>query len=149
VSGLTVAAIVDQKVAGTLAQLNGRLEALVAEALDRELDKLIRERVLANLDARANDTESVVRVAARTTEAKTCNRCGQLQLHSPDAGHGRRAPTDRAARTPAGRRRAPRPARSSRHARPPPDRARLVLGTVAIGARLVLGSGPDRGYPRT
>jgi hypothetical protein len=45
--------LVTEKVAGRLELLDGQLEKIVLAAVDRELDRLVRELVEANLENRA------------------------------------------------------------------------------------------------
>jgi hypothetical protein len=45
VAGLDLAELVDRKVAHELPEMNGRLEQLVADAVDRELERLVAEQL--------------------------------------------------------------------------------------------------------
>jgi hypothetical protein len=60
VGGLDLAELVDRKVHDQLAGINGPLEQLVHDAIDRELDRLVHDLVDAELVARSNGATAVV-----------------------------------------------------------------------------------------
>jgi hypothetical protein len=84
---LDLVELVDRKVADELARLNGELEALVAQAVDRELDRLVRDLVKANLEGRGNGRSSVTEShrdipmteATPPAASMTCRRCGETK----------------------------------------------------------------------
>jgi hypothetical protein len=78
VDGLDLAELIDRKVAGALAEMNGRLEALVAQAVDRELDRLVRDLVEAELQTRMEEDlpQAPDDVPPPT---KTCSSCGETK----------------------------------------------------------------------
>jgi hypothetical protein len=85
--------LVEAKVADALAHANGRLEQLVAHAVDRELERLVRQLVEQNLNGRdgepqAHDpvhenTKQVAPPQAATAPAalttKRCTHCGETK----------------------------------------------------------------------
>jgi hypothetical protein len=73
-----LAEIVRVKVHDELAAMNGRLEQLVAEAVDRELDRLVRDLVQARLKERDGELPP---------PTKVCIGCGQGKpLHAFQPG---------------------------------------------------------------
>jgi ribosomal protein L37E len=64
--------LVSQKVKERLAGRNGELKALVARAVNAEVDWLVSEFLEAELGQRARDVE-------RPTPTKTCRRCGEAK----------------------------------------------------------------------
>jgi hypothetical protein len=81
VAGIDLAELVDRKVHDQLAEMNGRLEQLVHEAVGRELDRLVHDLVEQNLEDRTSAVDdgevatAVATSAAATT--KVCASCGQ------------------------------------------------------------------------
>jgi len=72
VPGLDLAELVTLRVRDELAGMNGRLGQLVAEALDRELGRLVGELVEANVAARARNVRTALprpRLRVRATGA--------------------------------------------------------------------------------
>lgn len=70
--GLDLAELVTLRVRDELAGMNGRLGQLVAEALDRELGRLVGELVEANVAARARNVRTALprpRLRVRATGA--------------------------------------------------------------------------------
>jgi ribosomal protein L40E len=65
--------LVAEKVAGRLEVLNGTVETLVVQALNRELDARVAAIVQLYLEARARPDETGPELDAAT---KVCNRCG-------------------------------------------------------------------------
>jgi hypothetical protein len=81
VAVLDLAELVNRKVHDELAQMNGRLEQLVAEAVDRELDRLVRDLVQARLEQRAEKESS------SWEPTKTCIGCCESKpLHAFQPG---------------------------------------------------------------
>jgi hypothetical protein len=78
VAGLDLAELVNRKVVHQLAEANGRSEALVAEAISRELDRLVHELVETNIENRAK-AELGDGVAQSQSASRACNRCGQIK----------------------------------------------------------------------
>jgi hypothetical protein len=122
VSGLDLAEIVERKVVDELQRMNGRLEQLVADAVDRELGAIVRQLVEQNLngagDPNGEHGEHELRdtpepaAPATTPATKTCLTCGEEK--SLDQFRPRRGSCKRCAEESRRRRRAAarEPARS-------------------------------------
>jgi hypothetical protein len=92
VVSVDVVEVVDSKVAAELAVINGRLEQLIADAVDREIARLVSELLEVELEARAAgkarehgpEHRDVVEV---DEPMKVCRSCGETKpLHSFHAG---------------------------------------------------------------
>jgi hypothetical protein len=77
VPALDLVELVDRKVADRLAEMNGRIETLVAEAVDRELDRLVGGLVEDDLDRRAEEARDEVTETSLTQ--RRCPRCGDAK----------------------------------------------------------------------
>ena len=105
VTGLDLAALVNTKVVDELEAMNGRLEALVADAGDGARGRLVRQLVEQNLDGRDDeprdheprDDRAIENESANgdrepadpdgAAATKRCNQCGELKLVSDFGKH--------------------------------------------------------------
>jgi hypothetical protein len=81
VATIDLEAAIQSKVAAAVAELNGDLEAMIAAAIDRELDKLVAAAVAerTNGDAAAKASPPKVGAAAKAPTVKTCRVCGRAK----------------------------------------------------------------------
>jgi hypothetical protein len=68
--------LVADKVADEFAAMNGRLEALIKDAVDKELGRLVRQLVEANIEGRATGVEAAETPDGVRTETGGLRRSG-------------------------------------------------------------------------
>jgi hypothetical protein len=76
VPALDLAELVNRKVADELERMNGRLEELIAEAVDRELGRLVAQELADRANAIATKT---LGGNAGPSPGKQCRRCGEVK----------------------------------------------------------------------
>jgi hypothetical protein len=69
--------LVQAKVAGRLEELNGTVEQLVAQAVDRELERRVVAIVEANIEARARPPLTTQSARDDTAVRRICKSCGE------------------------------------------------------------------------